>query len=41
MFVFSKVNKSSLVSQMQFGFHHVATHKSCYPTQLLKWKGAQ
>ena len=22
------------------GFHHVTTHKSCYPTQLLKWKVA-
>ena len=40
MFVFSKVNKSSLASRIQFGFHHVATHKSCYPTQLLKLKGA-
>ena len=40
MFVFSKVNKSSLVSQMLFGFHHITTHKSRYPTQLLKWKGA-
>ena len=40
MFVFSKVNKSSLVSQMYFSFHHVTTHKSRYPPQLLKWKGA-
>ena len=40
MFVFSKVNKSPLVSRMSFGFHHVTTHKSHYPTQLLKWKGA-
>ena len=40
MFVFSKVNKSSLVSWMSFGFHHVTTDKSHYPTQLLKWKGA-
>ena len=40
MFVFSKVNKSPLVSWMWFGFHHVTTHKSCYLTQLLKWYGA-
>ena len=40
MFVFSKVNKSPLVSQIKSGFHHITTHKSCYATQLLKWKGA-
>ena len=40
MFVFSKVNKSPLVSRMQFGFYHITTHKARYPTQLLKWKGA-
>ena len=40
MLVFIKVNESSLVSRMLFGFHHLAIHKSHYLTQLLKWKGA-